>query len=104
MGRKALVRQYDVAAGILEELPGKTYRFEYRADYHGPPVSLTMPTSERVHEFSKFPPVFEGLLPEGMQLEALLRLRKLDRSDHMGQLLAVGADVVGSLTILPEEE
>jgi serine/threonine-protein kinase HipA len=39
------------------------------------------------------------LLPEGGQLEALLRIRKLDRQDLFGQLLAVGQDVVGSLRV-----
>ena len=44
---------------------------------------------------------YEGLLPEGVQLDALLRLRKLDSNDLFGQLLAVGHDVVGSLRIEP---
>jgi HipA-like protein len=32
-------------------------------------------------------------------LEGLLRQTKLDRDDLMGQLLAVGGDVVGNVTI-----
>jgi serine/threonine-protein kinase HipA len=50
-------------------------------------------------EFQSFPAPFEGLLPEGAQLDALLRIRKLDKHDLFGQLLAVGQDVVGSLRI-----
>ncbi|MEX2044485.1 MAG: HipA N-terminal domain-containing protein, partial [Opitutus sp.] len=65
----------------------------------GEPVSLTMPVNTRVWEFPGFPAPFEGLLPEGGQLDALLRHRKLDRNDLFGQLLAVGRDVVGSLRI-----
>jgi serine/threonine-protein kinase HipA len=41
----------------------------------------------------------EGLLPEGPQLEAILRRHKIDRGDCFGQLMAVGKDVVGSLTV-----
>jgi serine/threonine-protein kinase HipA len=48
---------------------------------------------------SSVPSVFEGLLPEGVQLEALLRVHKVDKGDLLQQLLIVGADVVGSLTI-----
>jgi len=48
---------------------------------------------------TSFPPVFEGLLPEGAQLEALLRRYKIDKQDMFQQLLIVGEDVVGSLTI-----
>ena len=38
-------------------------------------------------------------LPEGPQLEALLRMHKIDRSDTFRQLVIVGADLVGSLTV-----
>ena len=51
------------------------------------------------YEFDKFPPVFEGLLPEGMPLEAMLRQNKIDKKDLFKQLVTVGEDVVGSLTI-----
>ena len=63
-----------------------------------------MPVRPEPYQFDKFPPFFEGLLPEGRQLEALLRSNKLDRNDLMGQLLAVGEDVVGSVQILELEE
>ena len=47
-----------------------------------------------------------GLLPEGPQLEAILRKHKIDRADCFRQLIIVGQDVVGSLTIeeCPAEE
>lgn len=95
----AHIYQQKQLAGLLEARDDGSYRFTYDAAFRGEPVSLTMPTSQRVWEFSRFPAPFEGLLPEGVQLEALLRLRKLDRQDLFGQLLAVGHDVVGSLRI-----
>lgn len=95
----ARVYQQKQLAGLLEARDDGSYRFTYDAAFHGEPVSLTMPTSQRVWEFSRFPAPFEGLLPEGVQLDALLRLRKLDRQNLFGQLLAVGHDVVGSLRI-----
>ena len=58
-----------------------------------------MPVAQAVHEFDRFPPAFEGLLPEGIQLEAMLRRYKLDRSDLFGQLIVTGQDLVGSLTV-----
>jgi len=86
-------------AGELTEIErGRRYRFEYAPDYDGLPVSLTMPVAGRAYEFDAFPPFFDGLLPEGVLLEALLRERKLDRSDSFGQLLAVGGDTVGAVT------
>jgi serine/threonine-protein kinase HipA len=95
----ARIYQQNQLAGLLEARDDGTYRFAYDDAFRGEPVSLTMPTSQRVWEFPRFPAPFEGLLPEGVQLEALLRLRKLDRNDLFSQLLAVGRDVVGSLRI-----
>ena len=87
-------------AGILSESPQeKSYVFEYDKDYQGPPVSLSMPLSQKTYNFDAFPPFFEGVLPEGPQLEALLRLAKLDRDDYFGQLLTVGKDLVGAFSV-----
>lgn len=97
--KSARVYQQKQLAGVLEANDDGTYRFRYEPGYRGEPVSLTMPCSQPVWEFSQFPAPFEGLLPEGAQLDALLRLRKLDRTDLFAQLLAVGTDVVGSLRI-----
>jgi serine/threonine-protein kinase HipA len=102
--RRAEVYQTVALAGYLTETEDKEYRFEYVAGYKGRPVSLTMPVRTKPYEFDKFPPFFEGLLPEGRQLEALLRTDKLDRNDLMGQLLAVGEDVVGSVQIIKINE
>lgn len=88
---------------LIEESNGK-YRFEYEQGYKGYPVSLTMPVTQQIYHFDIFPPFFDGLLPEGPQLEGLLRQRKIDRNDFMGQLLAVGQDVVGHLTIKEAQE
>ena len=97
--KKAEVFQQAALAGILEELDGGRWRFTYSVGYSGEPVSLTMPVALAAHEFDRFPPAFEGLLPEGMQLEAMLRRCKLDRTDLFGQLIVAGQDLVGSLTV-----
>jgi serine/threonine-protein kinase HipA len=98
--RTAKVYQQGVFAGTLEELDQGHYRFAYAPAYDGEPVSLTMPVRREPYEFQNFPAVFEGLLPEGLQLEALLRRYKVDRGDLFSQLLIIGADVVGSLSVL----
>lgn len=97
--KKAEIYQQEALAGILEEFDGGHWRFTYADGYSGEPVSLTMPLTQQVHEFEQFPPVFEGLLLEGIQLEAMLRRNKLDRADLFGQLIVAGHDLVGSLTV-----
>ena len=62
-----------------------------------------MKVREQPYDFDKFPPLFEGLLPEGIQLEALLRKHKVDKRDMFQQLILVGQDVVGSLTVKEAE-
>lgn len=91
-----------IFAGYLKFIFDNQYIFEYEDDYKGAPISLTMPITKKKYEFNNFPPFFDGLLPEGMQLEGLLKIAKLDRDDYMGQLLQVGRDLVGSITIEPE--
>ena len=98
--RKANVFVNGLLAGELEEIErGKNYRFIYLDSYKGPSVSLEMAMIKRVYEFDRFPPFFEGLLPEGMMLEGLLRQAKFDRSDLMSQIILVGGDLVGNVTV-----
>lgn len=97
--RTAWISVNGIRAGILEELNDKKYQFTYLKNYNGAPVSLTMPLVTTSYPFDKFPPFFEGLLPEGILLEALLRKYKIDKNDYFSQLLLVGQDVVGAVTI-----
>jgi serine/threonine-protein kinase HipA len=103
--RRANVYVKGIEAGTLSEMePGKEYIFEYHDGYNGLPVSRTMPVNEKVFTFPGFPPFFDGLLPEGIQLEGLLKIRKIDRYDYFSQLIAVGADMVGAVTITEMKE
>lgn len=87
-------------AGCFTEIVfGKEYRFEYNEGYNGLPVSLTMPVSQRIWLFNEFPPFFDGLLPEGHQLEGLLKEGKVDRNDYFSQLILVGNDTVGAVCV-----
>ena len=98
--RRAKVLVGGIPAGVLEELqPGKEYVFRYVDDYSGDPVSLTMPTGQQEYHFDRFPPFFDGVLPEGVMLDGLLRQRKIDKDDLFSQLLAVGSDLVGDVTV-----
>lgn len=102
--RKAKVFVGGVWAGMLvEEERGKKYSFRYNDGYNGKPVSLTMPVESSVFSFSGFPPFFDGVLPEGLRLEALLRQAKIDRNDLFSQLVTVGRDLVGNVTVIEDE-
>ncbi len=97
--RKAIIRTHNTKAGILTEHSKTHYVFQYDIGYEGPPISLTMPVRDNPYEFECFPPFFDGLLPEGIQLEGLLKNSKIDKSDYFKQLLATGQDLVGAVTV-----
>lgn len=102
--RKAAVFFDNTLAGYLTETDEKKYLFDYLEDYQGGAISLTMPVSKRKFQFETFPAFFDGLLPEGQQLEGLLRQNKIDRNDNFSQLLAVGEDLVGAVSVKPMDE
>ncbi|MBA7561846.1 hypothetical protein ES708_03492 [subsurface metagenome] len=98
--RRAEVFVHNISAGYFEEKQkGEEYVFAYHKSYSGEPVSLTMPLKEKIFNSKNIFPFFEGLLPEGPQLESLLRIMKIDRNDLFGQLIAIGQDTVGAVTI-----
>ncbi len=97
--KKAEIAVNQQVAGIFQEIEkGKIYRFDYLPEYSGLPVSLTLPVAGRSFSFSEFPAFLEGLLPEGIMLEGMLKRLKIDRDDYFSQLAAVGDDLVGALT------
>ena len=98
--KKAKVFVDRIFAGYLIEIEkGKSYEFQYLADYLGPPISLTMSTGQKVHRFERFPAFFEGFLPEGVMLEGLLKKTKIDSDDYFEQLMCIGSELVGNVTI-----
>nr|WP_315139942.1 HipA N-terminal domain-containing protein [uncultured Flavobacterium sp.] len=102
--RKAIVFVHGKRAGILCEESAQGYSFTYDDDYQGEAVSLTMSLQQKKYSFPHFPPFFDGLLPEGVLLEGLLRIGKIDKKDYMSQLIATGNDLVGAVTVKEMED
>lgn len=97
--RKVKVFMHEIWAGVLEETDEHKYIFRYNVLYEGPPISLVLPVRKEPYLFNNFPPFFDGVLPEGVQLMALLKRYKIDSRDYFSQLLAVGEDLVGAVTV-----
>ena len=78
------------------------YTPEYLAN-PGPPVATTLPVSEEsvITPAGAVPAYFAGLLPEGRRLTALRTSIKTSGDDDLSLVLAVGADPVGDVQILP---
>lgn len=97
--RRAQIIVNDEVAAVLIEHSSKQYELVYEKNYTGVPVSLTLPRRSEPYLFNSFPTFFEGLLPEGIMLLSLLKSRKIDKHDYFSQLVVVGLDLVGGLTI-----
>lgn len=97
--REAYVYMHETLAGVLTERSPTSYQFEYLHEYKGPPISLTMPVAKKKFSFEQFPPFFDGLLPEGEMLTALLKRHKMDEDDYFSQLLQTGCDLIGAVTL-----
>ena len=67
--------------------------------YSGAPVSVTIPVSQPVYEFESYPPFFDGLLPEGDQLEGLLMFGQIDRTDLFSQLMTFQNNMAGNVSV-----
>jgi serine/threonine-protein kinase HipA len=83
--------------------------FEYLPDYlhtGRPAIATTLPLTPTAHltPAGAVPPYFAGLLPEGRRLSALRRAVKSSADDDLSLLLAVGADLIGDVQVLPHGE
>ena len=97
--RRAEVFVNSISAGLFIENSKSDYDFLYNEGYLGSPISLSMQVRKKNFKFYSFPAFFEGLLPEGSQLEALLRQYKINRYDYFSQLMVCGRDCVGAITL-----
>lgn len=69
----------------------------------GSPVATTLPVAPEpvVRPGGALPAYFAGLLPEGRRLGALRRAVKTSADDELTLLLAVGADAIGDVQVVP---
>ena len=94
----------ELAARLERSVTGT--RFRYLPGYEGPPVATTLPVTEHelVSTGGSLPAYFTGLLPEGRRLGALRRSIKTSADDELSLLLAVGADAIGDVRVVPAGE
>ncbi|MFC9896115.1 type II toxin-antitoxin system HipA family toxin [Nocardia sp. NPDC127579] len=80
-----------------------TYDRAYLADPTAPPVAFTLPKAAGDFRATggSVPPFFAGLLPEGLRLTAITTATRTSADDHLSILLAVGADTIGDVQVVP---
>jgi serine/threonine-protein kinase HipA len=92
------------AATLTRTDDGVQFRYlDEWVDASGPPVATTLPVTPEpvLRPAGALPAYFAGLLPEGRRLGALRRAVKTSADDELSLLLAVGADAVGDVQVVP---
>ena len=95
-------------AGLLKEIPGEGYVFEYDQKYlanpSSPSVSLTLPKSGIRFSSRALFPFFCNMISEGHNREVQSRILRIDREDDFGILAATAQfDTPGAITVKPIE-
>lgn len=88
------------------ERGAQAVRFTYTDEWveaQGPPVASTLPVTPMpvITTGGAVPAYFAGLLPEGRRLSALRRGVKTSSDDELTLVLAVGADAIGDVQVVP---
>ncbi|MFL6130027.1 MAG: type II toxin-antitoxin system HipA family toxin [Mycobacteriales bacterium] len=80
-----------------------SYQPDYLTDTAAPPVAWTLPKTSDVLRTAggAVPPFFAGLLPEGIRLRAVVAGTRTSEDDHLTLLIAVGADAIGDVRVVP---
>lgn len=94
----------DAAATLTRTTEGLEFR--YRPDWVAagrPAIATTLPVTDVpvLSPGGSLPAYFTGLLPEGRRLGALRRAVKTSADDELSLLLAVGADAIGDVQLVP---
>lgn len=94
-----------LAAQLRRTAEGVVFSYaEAYLDADASPVATTLPLTDVPVQTTAgaVPPFFAGLLPEGRRLTSLRRAVKTSADDELSLLLAVGADAVGDVRVVPQ--
>ena len=93
-------------AGTLTEVNRQHYVFSYDHKYFNdarkPPISLTLPKTQKVYKSSFLFPFFFNMLSEGVNRILQSTQLRIDEEDNFGLLAATAQyDTIGAVTVKP---
>lgn len=90
--------------GVFHQLAGERSAFEYAPDWHGGPISLSLPRDAPAAPGAAYA-FLDNLLPDRSDVrERWARERNLQASDPFTLLAAYGQDVAGALTLTADPD
>jgi serine/threonine-protein kinase HipA len=104
--RAAEVLRNGEKVGKLVQYDKTSYVFTYDDAWYEnpdkPPVSLTMPKTQKEYRSDHLFPFFFNMLSEGVNRKLQVRQLKIDEEDYFGLLLEIAqTDTIGAITIRP---
>ncbi len=103
--RQGKVLYKNKVAGFITETDEGEYLFAYDETYvkeHPDEfITFTMPVRDQPYREKRLFPFFEGLIPEGWLLDIASESWKINKSDHMGLLLACCHNCIGAVSVEP---
>ncbi len=104
--KRAEVYRNGELAGKLIQHSSSSYEFIYGDDWFAddtkPPVSLTLPKTQKRHHSEHLFPFFFNMLSEGVNKRLQCRQLKIDENDSFGLLIATANnDTIGAITVKP---
>lgn len=103
MRRRVEVWLYGESVGELRQ-DDSGFAFSYRADYIGPPLSLSLPVRVRHFQSPTLPPFFASLAPEGWLKMRYSQLQQRDEHDLLGMLIDNGKNLIGAVQLVNMQE
>lgn len=105
--RSARVYVRNRFAGTLAETDeGYTFAYDraYLTEENATVVSLTLPLRAEAYTSKTLFSFFDGLIPEGWLLDAVIKNWKINAQDRFGLLLLACKDCIGNVCILGGEQ
>jgi serine/threonine-protein kinase HipA len=98
MTTTAQVFLYGEFVGSLHK-EAHAYSFQYQQDYHGQPLSLSLPVSDTPYTLPHLHPFFASLVAEGWLKNKMCRSQHIAHDDLFTLLINNGDDLIGAVKI-----
>ena len=105
--RKGIVLANGQVAGTISEyvdLQTEKFVFEYAPSYleNGSPIGYHYPLNNEPYISDHLPTFFSNLVSEGWLLRQQSKNMNISKDDFFGLLLANGRDLIGAISVIPE--
>lgn len=102
--RQAEIYYKSEKSGLLTQLDNGHFVYEYDniwlANNSKPPISLTLPKSNKKYESNYLFPFFFNMLPEGTNKQVVCKHMRIDTDDYFSLLLITARyDTIGAVTV-----